>query len=119
MNKKIMLTVVAVGLFFLMGTLSAEEAAKQNPQEKKVVAQTECPVMGGKINRSLFVDAKGKRIYVCCPGCIGKVKADPDKYIKEMEAKGIVLEETPKDKSSAEGKAVTPKTEKKEDGHQH
>ncbi|MFZ2658691.1 MAG: hypothetical protein WAX69_27410, partial [Victivallales bacterium] len=61
----------------------------------------------------LFVDAKGKRIYVCCGGCIGKVKADPEKYIKEMEAKGIVLEATPKDKASAE----VPKTEKKEDGH--
>ncbi|MFZ2657069.1 MAG: hypothetical protein WAX69_19200, partial [Victivallales bacterium] len=86
MNKKIMLTAVAAGIFFLMGRLSAEEAAKPDPQEKKAVAQTECPVMvGNKINKSLFVDAKGKRIYVCCGGCIGKVKADPEKYIKEME----------------------------------
>ena len=95
MKTKIMLTIAAAGVFLLMGSLSAEEAAKQPAQEKK--AQTECPVMDGKVNKSLFVDAQGKRIYVCCGGCIGKVKADPGKYIKEMEAKGIVLEETPKD----------------------
>ncbi|MFA6569041.1 MAG: hypothetical protein WCS96_12585 [Victivallales bacterium] len=99
MNRKIMLTVAAVGTFFLMGSLSAEEAATQ---EKK--AQAECPVMGGKINKSIFVDAQGKRIYLCCSGCIGKVKADPGKYIKAMEAKGIVLEETPKDKAATEAK---------------
>ena len=58
--------------------------------------QTTCPVMGGKINKKQFVDAKGKRIYVCCPGCIGKIEADPDKYIKKLEKDGVVLDETPK-----------------------
>ncbi|HBC86968.1 MAG TPA: hypothetical protein DCZ94_08450 [Lentisphaeria bacterium] len=113
MNKKIILAVAVSGIFFLIGNLSAEEAAKPNPQEKKAVAQTECPVMGGKIDKSLFVDAKGKRIYVCCGGCIGKIKADPEKYIKAMEAKGITIEETPKDKPATEKKEDTPKTEKK------
>jgi len=57
--------------------------------------QTTCPVMGGKINKSLYVDADGVRIYVCCKGCIGKVKADPQKYIKQMQAKGVELKKTP------------------------
>ncbi|MFZ2657062.1 MAG: hypothetical protein WAX69_19165 [Victivallales bacterium] len=113
MNKKITLAVVGIGILSLMGNLYAEEAAKPDPQEKKAVAQTECPIMGGKINKSLFVDAQGKRIYVCCGGCIGKVKADPEKYIKELEAKDIVLEATPKDKSPA----GTPKAEKKASCH--
>ncbi|MDZ8119023.1 hypothetical protein [Pontiella agarivorans] len=51
--------------------------------------QTLCPVMGGKINKAQYVDVKGKRIYVCCPGCIGKIKADPDTYIHKLEADGI------------------------------
>ncbi|HCE46731.1 MAG TPA: hypothetical protein DET40_24555 [Lentisphaeria bacterium] len=114
MNKKIMLTVAAVGLFFLIGNLSAEEAVKQQPAPDKKV-QTECPVQDEKINKSLFVDAKGKRIYVCCNNCIEIVKADPEKYIKALEAKGIALEATPKDKASAEA----PKAEKKDAGHQH
>ena len=109
MNNRLSLSIAVAGIFFLVGNLSAEEAAKQNPQEKKV--QTECPVMGGKINKSLFVDYQGKRIYVCCGGCIGTVKAAPEKYVKALEAKGIVLEETPKDK--VEDKEGTSKTEKK------
>jgi len=56
------------------------------------IAQTVCPVMGGKINKNLFVDAMGKRIYVCCAGCTDKIKADPTKYINMIEEQGISLE---------------------------
>jgi len=57
--------------------------------------QTVCPIMGGEINKDLYVDADGKRIYVCCEGCIEKVKADPQKYIEQLESQGITLEKTP------------------------
>ena len=57
--------------------------------------QTICPVMGNPINKSLYVDVKGKRIYVCCQGCIPKVKADPDKYIKILEDQGVAIEAVP------------------------
>ena len=58
--------------------------------------QTECPVMGGAIDKALYVDHEGKRIYVCCAGCITKVKEDPAKTIKAMEASGVALHATPK-----------------------
>jgi len=58
--------------------------------------QTTCPVMGGKINKKQYVDAKGKRIYVCCPGCIGKIKAAPEKYIQKLEHDGVILDPVPK-----------------------
>ena len=57
--------------------------------------QTVCPVTGGKIDRSLYVDHDGKRIYLCCKGCIAAVQQDPSKYIKEMEDAGVVLEVVP------------------------
>jgi len=56
--------------------------------------QTKCPVMGGKIDKSQYADVNGKRIYVCCPGCIGKIKAATDKYIKQLKAEGVELEKT-------------------------
>lgn len=56
--------------------------------------QTVCPVMGGKINKAQYADVNGYRIYVCCPGCIGKIKADPETYIEKMKAEGIELEKT-------------------------
>ncbi len=57
--------------------------------------QTRCPVMGGEINKDIYVDVDGKRVYFCCPNCIEKFKADAAKYIQEMEAEGIALEKTP------------------------
>ncbi len=58
--------------------------------------QTTCPVLkGNKVNPKLYVDAEGYRIYVCCGGCLSAVKADPEKYIKQMQAEGIEIEKTP------------------------
>jgi len=57
--------------------------------------QTTCPIMGGAIDKSLFVDHDGKRIYVCCESCLGKIKQDPEKYISKLTGQGIVLEDAP------------------------
>lgn len=59
--------------------------------------QTTCPVMTGNAvtSNSPYVDADGYRIYVCCGGCVGAVKADPAKYIEKMKAEGVELEKTP------------------------
>jgi len=85
------------------------KAAKKSPQAyiKKLEGegvtlakiQTTCPVMGGKINRKQYADVDGKRIYVCCPGCIGTIKADPAKFIKKLEKDGVVLDTPPKPKT--------------------
>lgn len=72
--------------------------------EKAPMMQTTCPVLGGKINKNLYADVNGKRIYVCCPMCIGKIKANPEKYIKQMEAKGITLANTPKQEAPKQDK---------------
>jgi len=58
-------------------------------------AQTLCPVMGEAINRSIFVDYQGKRVYFCCGMCPPKFKADPEKYLAAMAKDGIVLEKSP------------------------
>ena len=58
--------------------------------------QTTCPVLGGKINRQLYVDYEGKRIYVCCAGCIAKIRRDPAQYIAQLEAAGVILDQVPK-----------------------
>jgi len=58
-------------------------------------AQTICPVMGGKINKAIFADYQGKRVYFCCGGCPAVFAKDPAKYVKALEDKGIVLDKTP------------------------
>ena len=66
---------------------------KVKKSSKKVLKpQTTCPVQGDPIDKSLFVDYKGKRIYVCCSGCIDALKKDPEKYIKKLESMGQGVE---------------------------
>lgn len=57
--------------------------------------QTVCPVMGGEINRNLYVDYENKRIYMCCKACLEMFKKNPQKYIKASEEKGIRFEAVP------------------------
>ena len=58
--------------------------------------QVNCPVMGGEINKDLYADYKGKRVYFCCPACIETFNKDPEKQIKKLQEEGVVLEKTPK-----------------------
>ena len=57
------------------------------------ISQTVCPVMGGHIDENLYVDVKGKRIYICCMACEDAIKAEPDKYIKKIEARGETVQD--------------------------
>jgi len=55
-----------------------------------LVPQSTCPVMGGSINKELYVDKNGKRIYMCCEACREKLETDFEKYeakLKEMGQK--------------------------------
>lgn len=48
--------------------------------------------MGNPIDKKLYVDHNGKRIYVCCQSCVEEVKKDPEKYLKKLEETGEVPE---------------------------
>jgi hypothetical protein len=51
--------------------------------------QKTCPVLGedlASMGDPIPVQVKGQTIYVCCNGCVNKVKKDPDKYLKKVEA---------------------------------
>jgi YHS domain-containing protein len=68
-----------------------KEAKKPNPGAE-LKAQTHCPVMGGKIDSTVYTDIQGHRVYHCCPACIPKIKSDPDKYFKKAAAEGVLFE---------------------------
>lgn len=55
--------------------------------------QANCPIMGGPINKEVYVDYKGQRIYFCCPGCEKTFLKTPEKFLKEMRSKGIRIEQ--------------------------
>jgi YHS domain-containing protein len=102
MNVQTTIMAGAVAALLSSGALAAGAAAQApaaaSTNAAAVKAQTTCPVMGGAIDKSKFVDYEGKRIYVCCGGCIASIKKDPAKYVKQLEAQGITLDkaEAPK-----------------------
>lgn len=98
MNRRKLTTLLITAVMAIGFSATAEEK-KVEPKK-----QTTCPVMGGKINKAQYADVKGKRIYVCCLGCINKIKTDPDTYIKQLEAEGIVLDKTPKQEDRSDPK---------------
>jgi YHS domain-containing protein len=73
-----------LALFVLFGILSPSIAGKP---------QTACPIMGGAINKEVFVDHEGQRIYFCCPGCDTAFLKEPAKYLKAMADAGITPEQ--------------------------
>ena len=65
------------------------------PEQKVLKEQTTCPVMGKKVDKNLYADVNGKRVYVCCQGCIAAVKADPDKYLARIAEAGELATDVP------------------------
>lgn len=65
------------------------------PESFEPRLQTHCPVMGGLIDRSLYHDHAGQRIYVCCAGCLDDVRERADDIIREQRDQGIVFEKSP------------------------
>jgi YHS domain-containing protein len=64
-----------------------EHAATTTPPAGETVAieQTTCPVMeGNPINKNLFVEYKGKKVYFCCAGCPEKFLANPEAYVAKL-----------------------------------
>jgi len=99
----VMIIVVTL-VSFTVNALAYEGDNKTSTEQLHGVAQTTCPVMGGKINKKLYVDYKGKRIYVCCQGCINVIKADPEKYIIKLEKEGVKLQDIPDSETNASTK---------------
>jgi YHS domain-containing protein len=40
--------------------------------------------MGNPIDKDVFVEYKGKKVYFCCPSCKGEFEKDPEKYISKL-----------------------------------
>ena len=70
---------------FAAGSLWAAEAKPQ----------TVCPVLGGNVDKKVYADYQGKRIYFCCTGCDAEFNKNPEKYMKKLEEQGVTPEPSP------------------------
>jgi YHS domain-containing protein len=57
--------------------------------------QTKDVLSGKPINKGIYTDYRGKRIYFCCKESKKRFGLDPDKYMAEFRIQGVTLEDTP------------------------
>ena len=100
----IVTSLLLVGLIMLNGCKKSEPAPSETSAETmqhegheqmammdeaaeavaSAIEQTTCPIMGNAINKAIFIEYKGKKVYFCCPGCKEKFEAEPEKYIAKL-----------------------------------
>ncbi len=90
--KKFIISITVIFIFSL--TLAGAAFAKD---------QVNCPVMGGKINKEIYADHDGKRVYFCCAMCIDTFKKNPEEILKKMEADGVNPLKVPSEVKSKAG----------------
>lgn len=54
------------------------------PNEPVAAEQTNCPVMAGPINKEIFVEYQGKKVYFCCDSCKEMFLKEPQKYLAKL-----------------------------------
>ncbi len=64
------------------------------------IRQTADALSGNPIDRNIFVDHDGKRIYFCCANSRRDFLADPEKYLKACQRQGVTLEDAPSEGDS-------------------
>lgn len=40
--------------------------------------------MGKAIDKKIYTEYKGKKVYFCCKECLEKFKAEPEKYLSKL-----------------------------------
>jgi len=103
-TKLLALLVLALAVVTVVGckkNTSDEPSAQSQTGE---IEQTICPVMAGNpIDKNVFVEYQGKKVYFCCDDCKAKFNADPEKYIAKLPQFKDQAEQT-MDKASGEMK---------------
>jgi len=95
MNRLINLsggTLIVMLIFSSVGVADVDDSKAPQAKVSELKEQTVCPVMGGKINKDIYTDIQGQRVYHCCTGCEKPMKADPDKYFKKAAEAGVRFE---------------------------
>lgn len=92
MKQITMVIVVLMALIFSGVTSASGGKCTVKPIQKGEVINDICPVMGGEVDKDTpyKIEYKGKTIGFCCPGCIAKFNADPEKYMQKLQDKCII-----------------------------
>lgn len=90
-GRNVLTTLMVCTAAFLVVLSCAQDAQKAKRVEvtaEEIGIKAYCPVTGDSFTvheQTPVVQYKGKRYYMCCPGCDTEFQKDPERYIKKME----------------------------------
>ena len=67
----------------------SKKGGKLSPEDLKLAAwQKICPVTGLDLNSMggpLPVEGAGRKVFICCVGCVGALKKEPEKHLAKLK----------------------------------
>ncbi len=90
MTAWLSISVVLIGLIALHGCQTAESKNETATTVKPAAGisrspeQTDCPIMGMAVDKNVYTEYQGKKVYFCCAGCINTFKEAPEKYLSKL-----------------------------------
>ncbi|MCP4581211.1 MAG: YHS domain-containing protein [candidate division Zixibacteria bacterium] len=79
-------------------TQTQTQPQKTLPPPKFQQAQMRDAFSGKLIDKNVYTDYQGKRVYFCCTKSLETFRADPNKYLDEFDRQGVILADAPKRK---------------------
>ena len=81
-----------IGLVFVNGCKKkspSSPAPAASVSAAAAVEQTICPAcpgmgIGGPVNKDIFTEYQGKKVYFCCAQCKGEFEKEPEKYLSKL-----------------------------------
>ena len=93
MNTKRCVTVLmllVLALVFLVFVSGCKKSSQPADANKPIsvsaggIEQTMCPVLEAPIDKNVYVEYEGKRVYFCCTMCKDQFLKEPQKYLAKL-----------------------------------
>lgn len=114
-KKRVVASIVLMTLVAIAACAGAAEktaVVKEEGSVEKLAPQQSCPVLSGKLNKEIYADYEGKRVYFCCQQCKDSFAQDPVKYLNVLADRGEEAEAIPQEESQSAPQETSP-------GHSH
>ena len=73
-----------VGSFVLSGCGKCMMGHKSDKSMSMGTEQKYCPLTDMPINKDIWTEYKGKKVYFCSPACKAEFEKNPEKYISKL-----------------------------------
>jgi len=78
----VLVALISTTMICLSGCKKKTEPAASTFSE--AIEQKMCPVLGGPVDKNIFTEYQGKKVYFCCTDCKEQFEKEPEKYLSKL-----------------------------------